>query len=133
MTKRSGAKRHRRKARKGRVNNTPSGYEQKDLASFFAKDGFGDLAHITGPGFALDVLGDFDRGWQDVSLYAETGIDATEPVFECATTDTATLKKGMTLSLPELKAHEDGFGINYEIVRIAAAGVQSTRIFLRAL
>lgn len=81
----------------------------------------------------LDVLGIFDSGWQDVSLYAETNVDTTEPVFECASIDVATVKKGMVLNMPGLEAHEDGFGISYRIERLAPAGVQSTRIFLRAL
>ena len=114
----------------------PSGYEKEDLESFFEVDGVGVLGRITGPGpppFALDIKGVFDLGWQDVSVYAETGVDTDEPVFECATVELVGVKKGMALTMPDLEAHEDGFGVTYKIERLAPAGVQSTRIFLRAL
>lgn len=111
-----------------------SGFAKADLESFFDIDGLGVRGHITGPAaFVLDVNGVFDLGTLNVVAYPETAVDTDEPSFECAAHELVGVANGMTLTMPDLEAHEDGFGVSYEILELAPAGVQTTRIHLRAL
>lgn len=111
-----------------------SGFAKADLESFFDEDGVGVHGRISGPaGFTLDLKGVFDLGTREVSIYAETGVDTDEPTFECASIDLPGVRKGMTLAMPDLEAHEDGFRLNFEIMELQPAGVQTTRLLLRAL
>jgi hypothetical protein len=111
-----------------------SGFAAADLESFFDEDGVGVHGLIFGPAsFELDIKGVFDLGTQHVSAYAETGVDTDEPTFECVAIDLVGVTKGMTLAMPDLEAHEDGFGLTYEIMELQPAGVQTTRLILRAL
>jgi len=110
-----------------------SSFEPADADSFFEKPATGmtERALIIGTSFTREVYGIFDLTSQDVALAAETGVDVDEPVIECKTVDVEGVKRGMLLSMPDLRPSDDGFGKNYQIVRIrGAAGPQSTLLYL---
>jgi hypothetical protein len=111
-----------------------SGFESADLDTFWETGRNVDAtrAVITdGASFHLEVPGVFDVASQDIALGAESGVDVDEPTIKCKATDVAAVRRGMFLTMPDLEAHEDGYGKNYQIKRITGdAGPQSALFYL---
>jgi hypothetical protein len=117
-----------------------SGFDSDDIDSFFELDGVAVVALITGPAvvspavqFTRTINAVFDEKSEAVALYGDTDVEAPDPVFECKSTDLAGVKRGMGVTFPEVAAHEEGYGNSYKVERIAAAGVQTSKVYLKEL
>jgi hypothetical protein len=112
-----------------------SGFDPEDQDTFFDTDVHEDGAEalITGEGFRRRINVIFDDNTQAVAIYSDTDVEAAAPVFEAKSTDLSGVKRGMAVSFPKLKKHEDGFGKSYEVARIAGAGVQTSKVYLKEL
>jgi hypothetical protein len=127
----------------------PSGFSKSDLDSLFDTDGVGVAGRIFTadddgnvamseddppvPVFLreLDVI--FSEDTQDVPMYGETDVVASNPSFVCKSTDLADVDPGMTFTMPDLESHEDGYGKTYKITPkvIADGGPQAARVYLK--
>jgi hypothetical protein len=114
-----------------------SGFESDDLNSFFETDGAAINAVISASPPAapftknLNVI--FEESSQAVGIYPETNVEANDPSFECKSTDLVGVKRGMQVVFPNLEAHEDGYQKTFEITRIASAGAQTDKVYLREI
>lgn len=115
-----------------------SGFDKSDLDSFFETDGVGVKAHVLGPAvtppavqFSKDINVIFDRGGQAIAPYPETEIDVDDPSFIAKSTDLGDVKKGYTVTFPDLASHEDGYGKTYEVARFSPDGAQTTKVTLK--
>ena len=112
-----------------------------DLDSFFDTDYFATRGIITGPAvtpplvqFTRELNVIFDADTNEVALYPETDVAAANPSFLCKSMDLAGVKRGMTFQMPDLAAHEDGYGKTYEITpRILREGKNTSRVHLKEL
>jgi hypothetical protein len=117
-----------------------SGFDPDDLDSFFDTDGVGVVAVILGPEvispavqFTKTINVIFTENTLAVAIYSETNVEAEDPSFECRSTDLANVKRGYGVTFPNLEAHEEGYQKSYEIARIAASGVQTSKVYLKEL
>jgi hypothetical protein len=128
-----------------------SGFPKADLDSFFdIEPGVGVLAQIfkpdangdiemdqgtpPAPVFLREVNAIFFSDTQQVSLYPETSVEASDPSLVVKATDVAGVKRGYRVTMPDLEAHEDGYGQTFEITpRNAGESVQTMRLYLKQL
>jgi hypothetical protein len=118
----------------------PSGFSKSDLDSFFDTDGVAVTGVITGPAvdppaeqFTKTINVIFSEDTQDVALYGDSNMIASNPSFVCKSTDLADVDPGMTFTMPDLESHEDGYGKTYKITSkvIADGGPQAARVYLQ--
>jgi hypothetical protein len=109
-----------------------SGFDPEDLDSLFDTDDLAVEALITGPSpFTKTVNAILDMNTLAIDMYGETSVEASDPWFECKSIDLADVKRGMSVRFPNLESHEDGYGKSFEVARIASAGVQTSRVYLK--
>jgi hypothetical protein len=111
-----------------------------DLDSFFDTADFAVAAQILGPPVlspahqfnrTLNVV--FDENGLAVTLYGDTDVETPAPVFEAKSVDLVDVKRGYTVTFPDLEAHEDGYSKTYKVERIASSGVQTSKVYLKEL
>lgn len=128
-----------------------SGFSKPDLDSFFdISPGVGVLAQIfkadangdiemdqgtpPAPVFFREVNGIFFSGTQEISLYPDTNVEASEPSLVLKETDTTGVKRGFRVKFPNLEPHEEGYQQTFEVTpRNAGESVQTMRLFLKLL
>lgn len=111
-------------------------FETKDdLESFFeAGDGFATRGVITGDGNFRRVLNViFDESSLAVPMYGDTYVESSKPSFECQTAELTGVVRGMQFRMPDLLAHEDGYGQTYVVEYSANEGPQTSRVYLKKL
>jgi hypothetical protein len=118
-----------------------SGFSSEDLDSFFDTDGVAVKGVITGPAvtppaeqFTKTINVIFSEASQELPLYGDTDVVASEPSFLCKGTDLAGgVDPGMTFTMPDLEAHEDGYGKTYKLTPriVSEGGPQTSRVYLK--
>lgn len=110
-------------------------------STFFAIDnGPAVRTLMVGPGaeptrYAKTIAAIFNRNTQSVVVY-ETDIEATAPSILCVSPDVRDLEPGVkyTVRFLGLLEGEEGYGETFQTTpRLSAAGVNTTRIYLKEL
>lgn len=111
-------------------------------STFFAIDnGPAIRTLIVGPGaeptrYAKTIAAIYQRNSQSVTVYSDTDIEASAPSILCVAPDIADLDPSVkyTVRFLGLLAGEEGYGKTFQSTpRISAAGVNTTRIYLKEL
>lgn len=104
-----------------------------ELDEFFDTDDFATRGVITSDAFTKTLNVIFDADTEEVSPFPETDIVAVKPSFICKNVDLADVEPGMTFTMPDLEAHEDGYGKTYKLTPriVSEGGPQTSRVYLK--
>ena len=111
-------------------------------STFFAIDnGPAIRTLIVGPGseptrYAKTIAAIYQRSTQSATVYSDTDIEASAPSILCVSPDVTDLDPSVkyTVRFLGLLEGEEGYGKTFQTTpRISAAGVNTTRIYLKEL